>query len=136
MLHNGEEPVLFPCLALSSAGPRQPLFLNVQDSIELHKVFHLDQAVHPNKALQVNAKHIWQFLNELLVGGLVEATLNLVVFHLAAHEVSIQTLLECVAITRDFQVQNVERFVDHVYFLRAFDNELGSELTSENVPND
>jgi hypothetical protein len=73
--------------------------------------------VDPNESLQVDTKHVRQLADQLSVGCVNAFTLMLVILNYSFLEIAIETLLQVVTVSRDFQIDHIERFMLNVGLL-------------------
>ena len=102
------------------------LILDFQNFVKVDMLFHLDQPVSVNESLQVQAKHIGQLVDELLMTGPRLTAIVLVVLNGFLFEVRVKALLDRVCMAGYLEVEDVKWFVCSVHLLAALNMELCS----------
>jgi hypothetical protein len=96
-------------------------------------LFHFDQPVRVDESLQMQAEHIGQPIDELLMTRPRLSTIVRVILNRFHFEIRVKALLNRVGMTGHLEVKHVEGLVSCVHLLTAFHMELGSEHTAKDV---
>ena len=142
MLHYAEQTILWltlpvlPVLVEYSKTQRwcDKTIRDGQHFVKFNEFFHLDRTVSVDEPLQLNAEHVRQLTDKLLVRCSDNSALVLIVVNATFFEVGLKARRQCIVTVSGYlQVEHEERFMLHIHNFGALDVELSLQDSAKDV---